>query len=280
MIKLIMFQSSEIVEKNVTNKSGKKNAGLKKKWEVHKLFDVPLDALTIEDLHDYILYLVKEKKHEYVLNVNINCFNIINSNPKLKNMFQASKLTFLDGDGVRLGLRLLGMKSPAKITYARWIKKFAKFSSRNSLNWYLLGDTEITVAKARVNLKIEFPDLKISGTHHGFFDINESENVINDINMCSPDILIVGMGMPRQELWLLNNWDKIPDVGCALTGGAVLKYLSGEARQTPSFFSSLKLEWFFRFLHDPSRLFKRYFIGNILFFVRLILWKIGIKKHE
>ncbi len=254
----------------------KKNS-IKKAWKTYKLFDISVDSLSVEDLHDYILNLVKGKYHEYILNVNIQGYNLMDSNLELRKAFKGSALTFLDGDGVRLGLSLLGHKTLPKITYARWINKFAKYSEINNLSWYLLGDTEPTLKKARENLFLDFPKLTVCGMHHGFFKTNDCKDVIDDIKICKPDILIIGMGMPRQELWLMDNWPKLLDIPCALTGGAVFKYLSGEAKQTPPLFYNMKLEWFYRFIHDPKRLFKRYFIGNPLFFIRLLLNKFGLK---
>ncbi len=91
--------------------------------------------------------------------------------------------------------------------------------------------------KAAANLKARFPALRIVGAHHGYFDKTpgsaENEAVIAQINAVKPNILIVGFGMPLQERWLMENWDRI-DANVALTGGAVFDYVSGEFQRAPA----------------------------------------------
>jgi N-acetylglucosaminyldiphosphoundecaprenol N-acetyl-beta-D-mannosaminyltransferase len=127
--------------------------------------------------------------------------------------------------------------------------------------------------KAAANLKARYPDLRIVGTHHGYFDKTqgcaENEAVIEQINTVKPNILIVGFGMPLQERWLMENWDRI-DANVALTGGAVFDYVSGELRRAPRWMTENGLEWLGRLIIEPRRLWKRYLIGNPIFLWRVL----------
>jgi N-acetylglucosaminyldiphosphoundecaprenol N-acetyl-beta-D-mannosaminyltransferase len=97
----------------------------------------------------------------------------------------------------------------------------------------------------------------------------ENESVIAIINRLRPNILIVGFGMPLQERWLMENWDRI-HANIGLTGGAVFDYISGNVPRAPRWMTDHGFEWLGRLLVEPSRLWRRYLIGNPLFIWRIM----------
>ena len=128
-----------------------------------------------------------------------------------------------------------------------------------------------------------YPGLRIAGTYHGYFDKTpgspENEAVLQRINAARPNILILGFGMPLQERWLLENWERV-DANLALTGGAVFDYLSGELRRPPRWMTEHGLEWLGRMLIEPRRLWRRYVVGNPLFLWRVLLQRFGLLKFD
>jgi N-acetylglucosaminyldiphosphoundecaprenol N-acetyl-beta-D-mannosaminyltransferase len=142
---------------------------------------------------------------------------------------------------------------------------------------FFLG-AEPTVAEiAAFQLRERYPNLNIVGTHHGFFDkeFNSRENndLIEYINSLHPNILILGMGMPIQEHWLMENWDRL-NANIALTGGAVFDYISGELNRAPRWMTDNGLEWLGRLAIEPGRLWTRYIIGNPKFIWRVFIYHI------
>lgn len=243
-----------------------------------KILGIKITNISSIELNKKIFSQCKEGSKSLILNVNIHAMNIAYKNEWFKKVLNSAFINFCDGDGVRLGAKILGESIQEKITYNRWIWDFASYSQENDITWYMVGSNSEVIRKAFDVLEHNYPDLKILGYHHGFLgdeDINSS--LIADIAQKKPNVLIVGMGMPLQERWLIDNFDKI-EFNAALTGGAVFDYISGEAKMTPDIFYKLKLEWFYRFLNEPKRLFKRYFIGNPLFIFRVLLEKVGILK--
>lgn len=242
-----------------------------KEIECVELLGVKISNLTGEELNNKILDSIKHGQlRQLVLNVNIHAMNIAFEQAWFKKVLNNAYINFCDGDGVRLGAKLKGKFIKEKITYNRWIWDFSLFCEQNQLSYYLIGSRQQTVEKSVKVLKEKYPDLKIKGYHNGFFEGQDDINkCIEDINQKKPNVLLLGMGMPYQEKWLLENKDKC-HFNIALTGGAVLEYIAGDAVMTPDIFYKLKLEWFFRFIKEPKRLFKRYFIGNPLFLIRLL----------
>jgi N-acetylglucosaminyldiphosphoundecaprenol N-acetyl-beta-D-mannosaminyltransferase len=192
-------------------------------------------------------------------------------------------MVFSDGAGVVLAARILGKHLPGRITYADWAWQLASFAERENLSLFFLGARPGVVEKAAARLLAKHPNLKIVGVHHGYFDHDpgtpENEAVLKEINASRPDILLVGFGMPLQERWLMQNWNRV-DARIALTGGAVFDYVSGELRRGPRILTDNSFEWLARLLIEPKRLWRRYVIGNPLFLLRVLKQRLTQKKGE
>lgn len=243
------------------------------------IFGVPITPITVESLHAYIDDCLRYKRHVLILNVNAHALNLAYSHPWFRAIYQRADLVFCDGVGVVLAARLLNSHLPGRITYADWMWQLADFASTHSFSLFFLGSRPGIAEKAAAQLLKRYPRLNIVGVHHGFFDKTkgnlENEDVIQRINEASPDILVVGFGMPLQELWLNENWERL-NVRVALTGGAVFDYVSGELPRAPQWMNDHGLEWLGRFLIEPKRLWRRYLIGNPLFIWRIFKQKVGL----
>ena len=244
-----------------------------------ELLGVKITNISSIELNNAIFTSVNEGKlRQLVLNVNINAMNIAYKNEWFKEMLNSAFINFCDGDGVRLAARITKKVIREKITYNRWIWKFSEFCEKNQISYYLIGSKQYTVQNAVRVLSKKYPLLEVTGYHNGFFKDQHDINLcLEEINKKKPNILIIGMGMPYQEKWLLKNKEKI-HFNIALAGGAVFEYISGEAPMTPNIFYKLKLEWLYRFMNEPKRLFTRYFIGNPLFIFRVLLERFKLLK--
>ncbi len=243
----------------------------------------PADAIRILNLdvqvHSYaglnetIGRIVRSAGHAIVPNVNVHFANLACRRPWLRDLFNSSPVNFCDGAGIQLAARILGGRIPERITYGDWFDSLADFCRRENISLFFLGGRPGIAEQAAQKLTSRHPGLVIAGVHHGYFnrDRRSPENtaVVAAINRCRADILLVAFGMPLQEEWLAQNWqDLAPAV--ALTGGAILDYLSGRLRRPPAWLSRRGCEWLGRLLIEPRRLWKRYLIGNPLFLARVL----------
>lgn len=239
---------------------------------------VGVDPITVEELHAEIGRLVREEDHALVLNVNAHCLNLCYRDPGLRDLLNSAAIVFCDGVGVMLAARILGRRIPERITYADWMWQLAAFAESEGLSFYFLGGRPGFAALATKRLKERFPALKIVGVRHGYFDraagSPENEAVIEEVNAASPDILLVGFGMPLQEYWLAENWDRV-NASVGLTGGAVFGYVSGKLVRGPRVLRENGLEWLARLLVEPRRLWRRYLLGNPLFLLRVVKQRFG-----
>ena len=239
---------------------------------------VGVDPLTVEELHEEISRFVENGEHALVLHANVHGLNLAYRNGRLRDLFNRAPIVFCDGSGVMLGARILGRRIPERITYADWTWKLAAFAEERGFSLFFLGARPGVAEKAARRLEYRFPKLRIAGAEHGYFERTlgspENEAIIKKINAARPDVLLVGFGMPVQEFWLAENWEKV-DANVALTGGAVFDYVSGELRRGPRFLTDRGLESVARLMVEPRRLWRRYVIGNPLFLLRVLKQRLG-----
>lgn len=235
------------------------------------IFGIKVSRVGIDELHRAVEGAVSRRTKSLILNVNIHCIVIALQQPWLKDFLNQAPVVYCDGDGVRWGIRMLGDTPPPKVGFTRWIWDLAAFCRSRDYRLYLLGGAPGVAEQAGDALCARYPGLKIAGTYHGYFakDGFETDEVIRKINQLKPDILVIGFGMPVQEKWLKENWQKI-EAFVFLPGGAVLDYAAGKLGQAPRWMIRFHLEWLFRIWEDPKRLAKRYAFDIPFFFLRVL----------
>ena len=233
-----------------------------------------MDPLTVGDLQAEVGRLVRGGRGGLVLNVNAHCLNLCYADPALRGFFNAADVVFCDGAGVMLAARLLGRRIPERITYADWAWDLAAFAAAEGFSLFFLGARPGAAGAAAKRLKERHPELKISGVCDGYCDRSAA---VREINAAAPDILLVGLGMPLQERWLMENRSRL-EVGVALTGGAVFDYVSGRLRRGPRLLTDNGFEWLARLLAEPRRLWRRYLLGNPLFLVRVLRQRLDVMR--
>ncbi len=247
-----------------------------------ELLGIPVDPLTVEELHAEMLRVVRAGERARVLNVNVNAMNLAHERKDFAACLEGAEVVFCDGAGVMLAARMLGERIPERITYADWTWQLAEFAAREGLSLYLLGGREGVAEAAAARLVEKNPGLVIAGCAHGYFDkLAGSEGsceTVAAINAVSPDILLVAFGMPAQELWIEQEWEAL-DTRIALAGGAVFDYVSGQLKRGPRWMTDHGLEWLARILIEPRRLWKRYAFGLPPFFAR-VLWSRLIARRQ
>jgi N-acetylglucosaminyldiphosphoundecaprenol N-acetyl-beta-D-mannosaminyltransferase len=202
--------------------------------------------------------------------VNAHVLNQSFATPELRSALQASDLVYCDGYGVRLAARLIGLPVPHRMTGADWIWGAATLCEESGRSLYLLGSEPGAAEEAAAQLQRWYPSLEVRATHHGFFEEGSphSERVLEHIAEHKPDLLLVGMGTPQQELWAHRNFERI-DAKVVWTVGALFDYVSGRMPRAPHWIADNGAEWIFRLAIEPRRMWRRYLLGNPAFLYRV-----------
>jgi len=232
-------------------------------------------------LLDFVVRRARRQEKALVNNVNIHAMNVANADPLFASILNNSDVVFCDGYGVKLAALLSGVKLGERMTPPDWIDPLFEACERHSLSLYVLGD-EPTVAKRFVDESSRrFPSLVVAGYHHGFFDLESEENdrVVQEISDSSADIVLAGMGMPRQEMWGFKAKSRLSK-GVIIAVGALFRWYTGTSRRSPKWMTDHGLEWLGRLVQEPERVWKRYLAGNPAFFLRVLKANITARRSR
>jgi len=241
---------------------------------------VKIDVLDTQGLLEQAVSLVQSETPQKIMYVNTDCMLLALKNQTYKQVLNNADLVYADGIGVVWGARIWGELLPGRSTGADFMPVFCETFGKLGLRIYLLGAKEGVAADAAERLQQRVSGLQIVGTQHGYFSPQESGAIIDQINRSKPHILLVGMGAPRQELWINEHLSELKTPVVWGVGG-LFDFLSGRTRRGPRWLLDNGFEWLCRLLVEPRRLWRRYLIGNSMF-IMTVLWHrfFGGKKRN
>lgn len=235
-----------------------------KKQSSYKLLGVRVDALSIPELNCLIEKSIEEKEKWIIANHNLHSLYLFHNDLEMQAFYAKAEYTHIDSMPIVFIGKLLGfpMKREQRVTYADWVWPLMADAASKGWRVFYLGSKPGVVEQGASILCQKFPGLQIAGAH-GYFDTSKDsqENIatIAKINAYQPHILMVGMGMPRQEHWISENLEHIHS-NVILTSGACIDYVAGAIPTPPRWMGKMGLEWLYRLLSEPTRLWRRYLV--------------------
>lgn len=180
---------------------------------------------------------------------------------KLKAIINRADLIVPDGIGLIYASKIKKKPLQERVTGFDLSIKLLEIGNENGYRIYLLGGKEGVAKKAAQHIKEKYPNIEIAGFHNGYFkgshtghkDSHEELKLIEDINSNKADIIFVGLGFPKQEIWIDENRDKM-NAKVIIGNGGVMDILSGNSKRAPEIYQRLGLEWLYRLIQNPSRL--------------------------
>lgn len=206
--------------------------------------------------------------------LNAHCFNLAQKDREYFDILNSCDYLLNDGIGIKIASKIEKLVLKKNLNGTDFIPEIAEMASKKGYKIFLLGAKDGVAEEAAVKLKEKFEGLQIAGVHSGY---GLDDSVLEMINNSKADILIAGMGVPMQEKWIRENKSKLGSVKLFVGGGAILDFLSQRIRRAPLFMRKFGLEWVFRLCLEPGRLWRRYLVGNFLFFYYILVLKLGFK---
>lgn len=222
----------------------------------------PMDLVKPEEVLHHIQQAVRQGAKSLIANHNLHSLYLMQKRPELGAFYDKADLIEVDSTPLLAFSRTLGLHSRGfhRCTYLDWRDHFWSVANREGWRVLSVGGAPGVGDEAASRLKLRYPDADIA-IQHGFFDARpgslENAAVLDRITAFKPHILFVGMGMPRQELWIAENFERLPDC-VILSVGAAFDYEAGVQSAAPRWMGRAGVEWAYRLLHDPKRLFVRY----------------------
>jgi N-acetylglucosaminyldiphosphoundecaprenol N-acetyl-beta-D-mannosaminyltransferase len=195
--------------------------------------------------------------------------NIAYQNLEFSKTLNRSDLVIADGIGPVWGSKILGGCELQKMTTADFYLTLFELLSRFEISVYMIGGKPGVARKAVEKLREIYPKISILGYADGYFIEKPKETVIQEIRTKKPKILFVGMGSPRQEYWIDNNYCELPS-SVIWAVGALFDYIAGFEKRVPEYLNRINLEWLWRLMMDFPGKWQRYLIGNPLFLLRIM----------
>lgn len=247
------------------------------------ILGVQVDAIPLTEVLQRVDQILAADRRAVITHVHVMGLNIAYEQRWFRNFLNSADLVYCDGMGVKLGARLLGHSIPQRFTLADWMYPLAERAAQQGYSFFFLGNPPGQAEKAAERLRQLYPGIRIVGTHHGYFDKNpasaENQALIQQINAARPDILFVGLGMPVQERWVMENWPQLQG-NIVITCGAIFEYISGDLKRGPEWLTQHYLEWLVRLFVAPRRYTQRYLRDNPLFLARLIKQRLTGKTAD
>ena len=237
------------------------------------ILDTVIDVLDEKETINLVEKYINEKEPLHLMGVNADKINSLNTNHRLKEIINGCGIINADGASVVLASRFLKKPLPERVAGIDLMQKLVDVSEKKGYSIYLLGAKQQVVEKTAQVLKGKHKDFNILGVHNGYFKQQDWKEISKELKKLCPDIVFIGITSPLKEYlieYLQNDGNKSVFMGV----GGSFDVISGNIPRAPLWMQKTNLEWLFRVMQEPRRLFKRYFVGNVTFINAIIKEKV------
>ena len=230
---------------------------------------VGISNLYFKDLLEILHNSIDNNQKLRVCVTPVNCVVWAHQNKTLADIYNSADLTLCDGVPLIWASRFLGNKIHERITGLDLLPKFIEAAYQNNQSMFFLGAKEGVAQLLKTKCETLYPGIKILGTYSPpmaeTFSAEENQKMVALINAVKPNILWVSLTAPKQDFWIAAHIDQL-DVNIAIGIGGAFEVAAGLIQRAPFWMQSSGLEWLYRFLKEPKRLFHRYFMEAPLIF--------------
>jgi N-acetylglucosaminyldiphosphoundecaprenol N-acetyl-beta-D-mannosaminyltransferase len=217
------------------------------------LFGVPIDCLTTEEALERLKQIIRERIPQLIVTADAACVVQAQKDPAFMRILQSAAIITADGSGVSWALRRFLGKPIQRVSGVDLVAHLCALSAREGFRIFLLGAEPGVAEQAAGNLVKKYPGCQIVGTHHGYFDPSRDREIAEYVAKFKPDILLVALGMPRQEKFI-DSTKEVIRAPVAMGIGGSLDVFSGKTRRAPRFMRKLGVEWMWRLMLDPTKI--------------------------
>ncbi len=245
------------------------------------LFGIDIDNLRMQDAVDTLRQWVGEDEGcRFVVTPNVDHAVLLQENQPLRDAYEDAHMVLADGHPIVWASRLLKQPLPERVAGSELVPAlFDSYDQSEELTVFLLGAAPGVAQTAAKNMEAQWPNIKTVGIYSppmGFEkDDAQCDIILQRISACKPDVVVVGLGAPKQELWVHRHFQSI-DAKVALCVGATIDFLAGEKKRAPLWMQKNGLEWMHRMCSEPKRLVKRY-AKDAWIFPQLVLKQLSTK---
>lgn len=234
-----------------------------------EILNIPIEKITLNEATVKLHKFLETDKHNIIITPNPEIVMLAQKDKELFKIINKADLVVADGIGLVIASRLLKNKLPERVAGADLVQTFLS-TAKNGTTIYLLGSKDGVAKKAAQNINKKHKNISVVGYHSGYFSQNSEKLILDEIIKLKPNVVLVGLGAPKQEKWIYKHHKLLP-CGFSIGVGGVIDIYAGVVKRAPILFIALNLEWFYRLLTNPKRI-KR--LGSIpIFFLKILFIK-------
>jgi N-acetylglucosaminyldiphosphoundecaprenol N-acetyl-beta-D-mannosaminyltransferase len=231
---------------------------------VRRLFGVSIHAAGMEQTLRICAQAVRSRSRLMIGVVNAAKIVNMRRQPILYESVSSSDLVLADGMAVVWASRVLRRPLPERVAGIDLFERLLELADRQKLAVYFLGASQDVLDQVLREVQVRYPNVRISGSRNGYFSDEQSEQVAHQINRARPDMLFLGMTSPKKEIFMAN-WGPRMDVTVVHGVGGSFDVMAGKVKRAPLLWQRLGIEWLYRVMQEPRRMWKRYLVTNSIF---------------
>lgn len=247
------------------------------------MFDIHFDNFDFDDLLQFMDAAIKSQKPSYVLTCNVDHLMKLEHDALFRRIYQDADVVVADGVPIVWASRLLRKPLKMKVSGSDVLQQLGGAIEERQYRLFFLGAAEGVAEAARQKLLRQFPRMQVVGCYspsYGFeLNVLENELIINMLKEARPDIVLVGVGAPKQEKWIYEHYEHYR-APVSIGVGSTFDFISGTLKRAPTLFQRTGFEWLWRLCQEPSRLWRRYLVEDMKFIKRLLLEMKKEKRRE
>ena len=229
---------------------------------------IPVDNLTMEAAIGQILHRLDRSQPSQLCFLNADCVNLSRRNRRYEDVLCHADMVMADGVGLKLAASASGIRLRDNVNGTDLFPRLCDALSETDHKIFLLGARPGVAQSVCDWIARRHPGVQIAGSRDGYFTDAEQPAVIDQVAQSQADLLLVAFGAPRQDLWIAEHLDAL-GVKVAVGVGGLFDFYSGRIPRAPMWMRNRGLEWAYRLFQEPTRLWKRYLVGNPLFLARV-----------
>lgn len=236
------------------------------------ILDVTVDSVTMAEAVAKIESFMNSKEPRLVATANAEMLMMADSDAELKTILNDAALVVPDGAGTVWAARHQGYAMPERVAGYDMAQQLLAVSAKKGYRVFFLGSAPGVAQRAKKNAEVKFPGVKIVGVHDGYFNELAEGELINQIKLAKPHLLLVALGVPRQEKWIKEHMKDL-NVPVSIGVGGTFDVMAGVVKRAPLWMQRAKLEWLYRGLKQPKR------IGRLMALPKFVIKVYQEKKH-
>lgn len=229
-----------------------------------RVLDVEIDRYTFDETMKKIGQFIKQGKPRKIFTYNVALHVWARDKPELKKIYRTCDILPCDGVGMYYASKILGDPVPEVVNGSDLFFRLLEVGPKKGYRVFLLGTKDEILERAVANAKEQYPGIKIVGWHNGFFSLREEPAVAEMIRKAKPDLLFLAMSSPKKEEFIERNI-KTMNVPVTIGVGGSVDILAGVYTRAPLWMQKAGLEWFYRFIQEPRRMWKRVIVTSSVF---------------